>query len=132
MSMSDPMADMFTRLRNACKAKHRKVDMPASNLKREIARILLDLKLINNYAFIEDGKQGYLRFYLKYDSNDESVIKEIFKVSKASRRYYVGKDELPRVLNGLGTAILSTSKGVLTDKECRQAGVGGEILCYVW
>ncbi len=132
MSMSDPIADMLTRIRNACGAGHKKVDVPASRLKRDIARILTERRFINNFTFVEDNRQGYLRLYLKYDTNDESVIQGIQRISKPGLRHYVVKKEIPRVLNGLGIAILTTPKGIMTDDESRVAGVGGEVLCYVW
>ena len=132
MSMTDPTADMLTRIRNACRAKYKKVDIPASNLKREIARILAEGKFIENFIFVEDRKQGYLRLYLKYDTQGNGVISAIKRISKPGLRKYVGKEDIPRVLNGLGMAILSTSRGIMTDRECRQAGVGGEVICYVW
>lgn len=132
MSMTDPISDMLTRIRNACKAGHKKVDVPASRVKREIARILAECKLINNYTYVEDSRQGYLRLYLKYDANEESVIQGLQRVSKPGLRRYVIKKEIPRVLNGLGIAILSTPKGIMTDDESRTAEVGGEVLCYVW
>jgi small subunit ribosomal protein S8 len=132
MSMTDPISDMLTRIRNACKAGHKKVDVPASRVKREIARILAECKLINNYTYVEDSRQGYLRLYLKYDTNEESVIQGLQRVSKPGLRRYVIKKDIPRVLNGLGIAILSTPKGIMTDDESRTAEVGGEVLCYVW
>jgi small subunit ribosomal protein S8 len=132
MSMTDPISDMLTRIRNACKAGHKKVDVPASRVKREIARILAERKLINNYTYVEDSRQGYLRLYLKYDTNEESVIQGLQRVSKPGLRRYVIKRDIPRVLNGLGIAILSTPKGIMTDDESRTAEVGGEVLCYVW
>jgi len=132
MSMTDPNADMLTRIRNACLAKHKKVDIPGSNMKREVARILAEEKFIENYLFVEDNKQGYVRLYLRYDEDGNSVIRGVRRISKPGLRVYVGKDEVPRVLNGLGTAILSTSRGVMTDRACREAGVGGEVICYVW
>ena len=132
MSMTDPIADMLTRIRNACTAKHSKVDVPASRLKREVARVLAESRFIDNFAFIEDGKQGILRLYLRYDQNDNSIIRGLERVSKPGLRQYSGKANIPRVLRGLGIAIISTSKGVMTDKEARMNGVGGEILCSVW
>ena len=132
MSMTDPVADMLTRIRNACKAKHRKVDVPASNLKREIARILKAEHFIKAYAYVEDEKQGTLRLYLKYDRDEESVIRHIERISRPGLRQYARKKEIPRVLNGLGMAIVSTSHGVMTDRESRRAGIGGEVVCYVW
>ena len=132
MSMTDPTADMLTCIRNSCRAKHKKVDLPASNMKRDLARILAEEKFIENYIFVEDRKQGYLRLYLKYDAEGNGVISGIKRISKPGLREYVGKDNIPRVLNGLGIAILSTSRGVMTDRACRQVGVGGEVICYVW
>ena len=132
MSMTDPIADMLTRIRNACSAKHSKVDVPASKLKREVARVLAESRFIDNFAFIEDSKQGILRLYLRYDQNDNSIIRGLERVSKPGLRQYSGKANIPRVLRGLGIAIISTSKGVMTDKEARMNGVGGEILCSVW
>ena len=132
MSMTDPIADMLTRIRNACGAKHSKVDVPASKLKREVARVLAESRFIDNFAFIEDGKQGILRLYLRYDQNDNSIIRGLERVSKPGLRQYAGKAHVPRVLRGLGIAIISTSMGVMTDKEARINGVGGEVLCSVW
>ncbi len=132
MSMTDPLADMLTRIRNACSAKHPRVDVPASRLKREVARVLAESRFIDNFAFIEDGKQGILRLYLRYDQNDNSIIRGLERVSKPGLRQYAGKANIPRVLRGLGIAIISTSKGVMTDKQARMNGVGGEILCSVW
>lgn len=132
MSMTDPIADMLTRIRNACNAKHSKVDVPASKLKRQVARVLAESRFIDNFAFIEDGKQGILRLYLRYDQNDNSIIRGLKRVSKPGLRQYSGQADIPRVLRGLGIAIISTSKGVMTDKEARMNGVGGEILCSVW
>ena len=132
MSMTDPLADMLTRIRNACSAKHSRVDVPASKLKREVARVLAESRFIDNFAFIEDGKQGILRLYLRYDQHDNSIIRGLERVSKPGLRQYAGKADVPRVLRGLGIAIVSTSKGVMTDKQARMNGVGGEILCSVW
>jgi small subunit ribosomal protein S8 len=132
MTMTDPVADMLTRIRNAYKAKFTKVDIPASKLKSEIARILLEEMYIDNYRFIEDDRQGMIRIYLKYDDQENSSIAGFKRISKPGRRVYAAKDRIHRVRNGLGTAIISTSKGVLTDGACRQLGVGGEVLCYVW
>jgi len=132
MSMTDPIADMLTRIRNANREYHEKVDVPASRVKEAIARILLREGFIRNYRLIEDGKQGILRIYLKYGENKERVISDLVRVSKPGRRVYVGKDELPKVKGGLGIAILSTSKGIMTAYEARKANVGGEVLCYVW
>ncbi len=132
MSMTDPMADMLTRIRNAGMAGHAKLDMPSSNSKVAVATVLKDLGYIKNIKVISDDKQGVLRIYLKYDNNQEPVIHEIKRVSSPGCRVYVGKDEIPRVKNGLGVSILSTSKGVLDDVSARQAQVGGEVICTVW
>jgi small subunit ribosomal protein S8 len=132
MSVSDPIADFLTGVRNAIRAKHRKVDMPATRLKTEIARVLLRERFINNFKVIEDRKQGVLRLYLKYAGESDSVITGIKRISTPGRRQYVGKDRIPRVMGGLGTAILSTSRGLMTDREAREAGLGGELICQVW
>ncbi len=132
MSMTDPMADMLTRIRNAGMAGHAKLDMPSSNSKVAVATVLKDLGYIKNLKVISDDKQGILRIYLKYDNNQEPVIHEIKRISSPGCRVYVGKDEIPRVKNGLGVSILSTSKGVLDDVSARQAQVGGEVICTVW
>ncbi len=132
MSVSDPIADLLTSIRNACKAKHKKVDVPASTVKVEIVRLLLREKYINNYKSIDDKKQGILRIYLKYDAKERSVIQGLERMSKPGRRSYLRKHELPRVQGGMGTAIVSTPAGILTDKEAREEGLGGEYLCRVW
>jgi small subunit ribosomal protein S8 len=132
MSMTDPIADYLTRIRNAAKAQHKKVDIPASNLKREITRILYENRYINNYVNIDDGKQGLIRIYLKYDANEKSVISGLKRISKPGRRQYVDADHIPRVMNNLGISILSTSKGVMTGLQAKKMGVGGEVLCFVW
>lgn len=132
MSMTDPIADYLTRIRNAIKAKHTKVDIPFSKLKEEITKILLEYRYIHNYIKIDDGKQGMLRIYLKYDEDENSVIQALERVSKPGLRKYVKANEIPRILNNLGIAVLSTSKGIVTDREAKQFGVGGEILCHVW
>ena len=132
MSMTDPVADMLTRIRNANTAHHEQVDIPASGLKEEIARILQEEGYIRSYRHLEDRKQTKLRLYLKYSKDKERVISGIKRVSKPGRRVYVGKSNLPRVLNGLGTAIISTSQGVITAAQCKREGVGGEVLCYIW
>lgn len=130
--MTDPIADMLTRVRNACRAEHRKVDIPSSKMKREIARILKDAGFIHNYAYVDDNRQGYLRLYLKYSAEDECAIQGVKRESRPGLRNYVGKGDIPRVLNGLGVAILSTSQGILTGADARKAGVGGELICSVW
>lgn len=132
MSMSDPVADMLTRIRNAAGAGHRKVDIPGSRIKAEIARILKSKGFIHNYACVEDSRQGHIRLYLKYSSDDESAIQGLERISRPGLRRYVRVDEIPSVLNGLGVAILSTPRGILTDSEARRAGVGGEVLCQLW
>ena len=132
MSMTDPMADMLTRIRNAGMAGHAKLDMPSSNSKVAVATVLKGLGYIKNIKVITDDKQGILRIYLKYDANQVPVIHEIKRISSPGCRVYVGKDEIPRVKNGLGASILSTSKGVLDDVSARQAQVGGEVICTVW
>jgi len=132
MVMTDPIADMLTRIRNANLVRHDMVEGPASKLKREIAEILKREGFIRDAEYIDDGKQGILRIFLKYGPNNERVITGIKRISKPGLRVYAKKDEIPRVLGGLGIAILSTSKGVMTDKEARKANVGGEVICYVW
>ncbi len=132
MQITDPVADMLTRIRNANTAKHESVDVPASNLKKAIAQILLDEGYIKSFEVVEDGMQGIIRIQLKYLANKEKVISGLRRVSKPGLRVYAGADELPRVLKGLGTAIISTSKGVMTDKAARAAHVGGEVLAFVW
>ena len=132
MQITDPVADMLTRIRNANTAKHEKVDVPASNLKKSIAQILLDEGYIKSYEVVEDGTQGVIRIQLKYLAGKEKVISDLRRVSKPGLRVYAGADELPRVLHGLGIAIVSTSKGVMTDKAARAAHVGGEVLAFVW
>ena len=133
MTMSDPIADMLTRIRNANTAKHDTVDVPASKMKVAIANILLDEGYIAKYDLVEDGHFQTIHITLKYGADkNEKVISGIKKISKPGLRVYAGKDELPRVLGGLGTAIISTNQGVITDKEARKLGVGGEVLCFVW
>mgnify|MGYP001219459521 FL=1 len=129
--MTDPIADLFTRIRNGQMVRHPRVDVPGSKMKKRIVEILKDEGYIKNFRYYEDGKQGILRVYLKYQ-NDEPVIRGIERVSKPGRRNYVGRDTIPRVLNGLGLAIVSTSSGVFTDEQCREKGVGGEVLGHVW
>ena len=132
MSMTDPIADMLTRVRNACKAGHKKVDVPASRMKREVARILKERSFIHSHTYVEDSRQGFIRLYLKYDADEQSAIQGLQRVSRPGLRRYVACRDVPRVLNGLGVAILSTPKGIMTGEESRKAGVGGEVLCYVW
>ena len=132
MQITDPVADMLTRIRNANTAKHESVDVPASNLKKAIAKILLDEGYIKSYEVVEDGTQGVIRIQLKYLAGKEKVISGLRRVSKPGLRVYAGADELPKVLRGLGIAIVSTSKGVMTDKAARAAHVGGEVLAFIW
>ena len=132
MTMTDPIADMLTRIRNANVVKHETVDVPASNIKKELSRILLEEGFIRGYDVIEDGKQGIIRIQLKYGQMSERVITGLKRISKPGMRVYAAKDEVPKVLNGLGISIISTSKGILTDKQARKEGVGGEVICYVW
>lgn len=132
MCMTDPVADMLTRIRNAGMAKHQKVDIPSSNLKVSLATVLRTEGFIKNFKVISDGKQGVLRVYLKFVDEKEHVINEIKRVSKPGGRVYVHADEIKKVKNGLGIAILSTSKGLITDKAARELNIGGELLCTVW
>ena len=133
MHITDPIADMLTRIRNANSAKHDTVDVPASNMKKSIAQILLDEGYIKNYQLIDDGTQGIIRITLKYvQPNKEKFITGLRRVSKPGLRVYAGADEMPRVIKGLGIAIVSTSKGVMTDKAARAAHVGGEVLAFIW
>lgn len=132
MQITDAIADMLTRIRNASSAKHESVDIPASNLKRAIAKILLEEGYVRNIEEINDDKQGVIRVILKYSANKKNVITGVKRISKPGLRVYAGKDELPKVLGGLGIAILSTSKGIMTDKKARVEGVGGEVLAFVW
>ena len=132
MTMTDPIADMLTRIRNANVVKHETVDVPASNMKKELARILLEEGFIRGYDVIEDGKQGIIRIQLKYGQTGERVISGLKRISKPGMRVHADKHEVPRVLNGLGISIISTSKGILTDKQARKENVGGEVICYVW
>ncbi len=132
MVMTDPIADMLTRIRNSNNAKHETVDIPASNVKKALAEILLQEGFVKGYNVIDDGKQGIIRVQIKYGNNNEKVITGIKRISKPGLRVYAKKDEIPRVLGGLGIAIISTSKGIITDKVARKEGIGGEVLCYVW
>jgi small subunit ribosomal protein S8 len=132
MAISDPIADMLTRIRNAGKAKFGSVDIPGSKLKTELAKVLKDEGYIRNYKFVKDDKQGILRVYLKYGQRERNVIFGIERVSKPSRRVYVGSKDIKPVLNGMGIAILSTSRGIMSDRTARRENVGGEVLCNVW
>ena len=130
--INDPIADMLTRIRNGLIARHDSVTMPASNMKKAIAKILLDEGYIKSVDFIDDGLQGQIKIVLKYVQGKESVIKGLKRISKPGLRVYARSSEIPKVLGGLGIAIVSTSKGVMTDKEARNAGIGGEVLAYIW
>ncbi|MCI0511876.1 30S ribosomal protein S8 [candidate division KSB1 bacterium] len=132
MSMTDPIADYLTRIRNASRAKHRKVDIPASRLKHEITQILFDHKYVQNFIIIDDGKQGIIRIYLKYDEHEKPVISGLTRFSKPGLRQFVTAKKIPRVFNNLGIAILSTPKGVICDRKAREQHVGGEVLCFIW
>ena len=132
MSMSDPLADMLTRIRNAGMVRYEKVDVPMSNLKVGVAKVLREEGYINDYQIIEDDKQGILRIALKYGPHDEEVISGLRRVSKPGLRQYVKADDIPKVMSGLGISILSTSKGIITDREARRLRIGGEILCEDW
>lgn len=132
MSMTDPIADYLTRIRNAIQAGYRRVDIPASNVKKRITEILYEQKYIRNYIFIEDGKQDIIRIFLKVDRSGKPVIHELRRASTPGRRYYVGVDNLPRIKNNMGIAMISTSSGIMTDREAKRKNVGGEVLCYVW
>ncbi|MEW6410391.1 MAG: 30S ribosomal protein S8 [Nitrospirota bacterium] len=130
--MTDPIADMLTRIRNANAIKEEKVDIPASNIKLQIAGILKKEGFIKNYKMLKGNQRGIIRIYLKYSEKEEPVITGLKRVSTPGKRVYTKKDKLPRIMGGTGIAIISTSKGILTNKECLRDGVGGEILCYVW
>jgi small subunit ribosomal protein S8 len=130
--VTDPIADMLTRIRNVILMKGEKVDIPASKMKVEIAKILKEEGLIKSYKIIRDKKQGILRITLKYAPDNTPLISGLQRISKPGRRVYVGKNEIPKVMGGVGIAILTTPKGILSDKECRKEGVGGEVLCYIW
>lgn len=132
MSMTDPIADYLTRIRNAMQARHAYLDVPSSNIKRKISRILLEQGFIKKYIIIDDGKQGLIRIWLKYDKEKNPIINKIVRVSKPGLRKYVDVEHLPRVMNNLGIAILTTPKGVITAREARRQNVGGEVLCYIW
>ncbi|RFT15905.1 MAG: SSU ribosomal protein S8p (S15Ae) [Candidatus Saccharicenans subterraneus] len=132
MSLTDPIADMLTRIRNAVRAKKKEINVPSSRLKVEIARILKEEGYIKNYKVIEDNKQGVLNIVLKYTDDNQSVISGLRRVSKPGCRIYCSRDSIPRVLDGLGVVIISTSRGLLTDKQCQEQGLGGEVLCEIW
>ena len=132
MVMTDPIADFLTRIRNANSVNHEKVEIPASKLKKTMAQILKEEGMIKDFEYVEDGKQGILRLHLKYGPNKQKVITGLKRISRPGLRVYAKKDEVPRILGGLGIAIISTSHGVMTDKQARKRGLGGEVLCYVW
>ena len=132
MQITDTIADLLTRIRNANSAKHATVDVPASNVKKAITQILADEGYVKGFQLIEDGKQGVIRVTLKYAQGKQKVIRGIRRVSKPGLRIYAGYEDMPKVMNGLGIAIVSTNQGVITDKEARRLGVGGEVLCFVW
>ncbi|MDI3538449.1 MAG: small subunit ribosomal protein [Bacillota bacterium] len=132
MTMTDPIADMLTRIRNANMARHEVVEVPSSRMKKAIAEILKAEGFIRDYEYVDDNKQGILKIYLKYGPNKERVITDLKRISKPGLRVYVGRNEIPKVLRGLGIAILSTPRGIMSDKQARREGVGGEVLCYVW
>lgn len=132
MTMTDPIADMLTRIRNANMVRHASCDIPASNMKKNVAEILKSEGFIKGYDVIEDGKQGMIRVQMKYTKDEDRVISGLKRISKPGLRVYAKRNEIPKVLGGLGIAILSTSNGVITDKEARKTGVGGEVICYVW
>ncbi|MFQ5648357.1 MAG: 30S ribosomal protein S8 [bacterium] len=132
MCMTDPIADYLTRIRNAAQARHRKVDIPASNFKKSITRILKEYGYIKDYLLIDDKKSGMIRIYLKYDSDGESVINGVKRISTPGLRKYVKSKELPRVFNNLGISILSSPKGLISDRDARKLNVGGEVVCYIW
>ena len=130
--MTDPIADMLTRIRNGLTVRHETVDVPASNIKKAIAKILLDEGYVKDVEYIDDGVQGVIRITLKYAGKNAKVITGLKRISKPGLRIYAGADELPRVLNGMGIAVISTSKGIMTDKQARSAKLGGEVLAYIW
>ena len=130
--MTDPIADMLTRIRNSVLIKAEKVDIPASRLKVEIAKIMKEEGFIKSYKIIKDKKQGILRITLKYTQDNRPLVEGLKRISKPGRRVYVGKDEVPSVIGGMGIAVVTTPKGIMTDKVCRREGVGGEVLCYIW
>lgn len=132
MAMTDVIADMLTRIRNASSVGHPEVEVPCSNMKKAIAQTLQNEGYIKGFEIIDDGKQGIIKIYLKYGPNKEKVITGIKRISKPGLRIYANKNEIPQVMGGMGTVILSTSKGIMTDKEARKAQVGGEVICYVW
>ncbi len=132
MSMTDPIADYLTRIRNAIHANHRRVDIPASNVKKRMTEILYEQKYIRNFIIIEDDKQGIIRIFLKFDREGNSIIRYLQRASTPGRRYYVDVDAIPRVKNNMGIAMISTSKGIMTGRQAKRENAGGEVLCYIW
>ena len=132
MSVSDPISDYLTRIRNAAQAKHRWTDIPASNMKKRLSLLLKKESFIKDFYVVKDEKQDVIRVFLKYDRDGDSVIEGLRRISKPGRRHYVNVDSIPKVRNGLGVAVITTSKGLMTDKQAKVMGVGGEVLCYVW
>lgn len=132
MSMTDPIADYLTRIRNAIQAGHRRVDIPNSKLKKRMTEILYEQKFIRNFLIIDDGRQGAIRIFLRFDTDGNSVIHELKRVSTPGRRHYVNVSNLPRVKNNMGIAMISTSQGILTERQAKRENIGGEVLCYVW
>ena len=132
MTMTDPIADLLTRIRNGNRRALPTVDVPSSRIKREMVRLLREERFIDNYTLIEDNKQGILRIYLRYGPHKARIVRNLKRISRPGRRVYVNRDQLPRVLGGIGVALISTSRGLLTDRQARKEGVGGEVLCYVW
>jgi small subunit ribosomal protein S8 len=132
MSMTDPIADYLTRIRNAIHAGHRRVDIPGSKVKKRMTEILYEQKFIRNFLIIDDGKQGMIRIFLKFDTDGNSVIHELSRISTPGRRHYVDVSNLPRVKNNMGIAMISTSQGILTERQAKRENIGGEVLCYVW
>jgi small subunit ribosomal protein S8 len=130
--MTDPIADYLTRIRNAIRAEHRRVDIPASNVKKRMTEILYEQKFIRTFIIIDDGKQGIIRIYLKYDKSGDPVIQALKRISTPGQRYYVDVNSLPRVKNNMGIALISTSRGIMTERQAKRENVGGEVLCYVW
>lgn len=132
MTMTDPIADLLTRIRNANRRALPALEVPSSRIKQEMVRLLREERFIDNYKLIEDNKQGILKIYLRYGPHKVRIIRDLKRISRPGRRVYVNRDQLPRVLGGIGVALLSTSRGILTDRQARKEGVGGEVLCYVW
>lgn len=130
--MTDPIADLLTRIRNAVQARHSSLVVPRSKLKLEVVKILKSEGFVEGYIEVDEGPQGWIKVFPRYDDSNKAVIRGLERISKPSRRRYVGKDDIPRVRNGLGVAILTTPRGLLTDRQARKAGIGGEVLCYVW